>query len=81
MLLCMNTKLLLKEASPYRSYKMKLTIINEEIYLKDKQQFKDFNIDCHYNDLLEDNLNSLIFDDDDYPHILHLSFLQDFFDY
>ena len=55
---------------------MKLTIINEEIYLKDKQQFKDFNIDCHYNDLLEDNLNSLIFDDDDYPHILYLSFLQ-----
>ena len=55
---------------------MKLTIINEEIYLKDKQQFKDFNIDCHFNDLLEDNLKSLIFDEDDYPHILHLSFLQ-----
>ena len=39
---------------------MKLTIINEEIYLKDKQQFKDFNIDCHYNDLLEDNLIKLL---------------------
>ncbi|MGM9858708.1 MAG: hypothetical protein ACI311_05625 [Bacilli bacterium] len=55
---------------------MKLTLVNEEFYIKNINSIKDFKIDCIYNDLLMNNLNSLYYEEDDYPHFLKLTYFQ-----